>query len=214
MIQEGEAFLRLDDLHPCTNYSVSLATILNIGDNTDGVVYMSEAINEEFVTAASGYTEFQGFVKNSLCFEAYRIESNYSYRFRYRIAEVLIGAFKTLSSFHFEPNTLPKLNTLTTRTGRAHVTLEWEDGEWPCVDGYDIQMNVNVTGDVVDEAFEFSRVGKMTVATAQGLKSCTTYEVRMATLATTLYFCAIPSLPQIYCGWMKLRSADRFPHLI
>ena len=100
MIQEGEAFLRLDDLHPCTNYSVSLATILNIGDNTDGVVYMSEAINEEFVTAASGYTEFQGFVKNYPCFEAWRIKSNLSYRFHHRIAQVRIRALKTLSLIH------------------------------------------------------------------------------------------------------------------
>ena len=78
----------------------------------------------------------------------------------------------------FTLNVIPKLSTLTTRTGRVHVTFEWEKGEWPCVDGYDIRMKVNATGDVVNEAFEFTQVGKMTVATVQGLKSCTTYEVR------------------------------------
>ena len=49
----------MDDLHPCTKYSVLLATFLNIGDNTEGDVYTSEAINAEFVTAASVDTEFQ-----------------------------------------------------------------------------------------------------------------------------------------------------------
>ena len=77
------------------------------------------------------------------------------------------------------PLLLPQLSTLTVRPGRTHVTLEWEEGEWPCVDGYDIRMSESATGDVVDKAFEFSQVGKMTVATVQGLKSCTTYEVRM-----------------------------------
>ena len=59
MIQEAEAFLLLDDLHPCTNYSVSLATFLAIEDNTEGPVYTSEAVHDEFVTAANSDTEFQ-----------------------------------------------------------------------------------------------------------------------------------------------------------
>ena len=59
MIQEAEAFLLLDDLHPCTNYSVSLVTFLVIEDNTEGPVYTSEAVHDEFVTAANSDTEFQ-----------------------------------------------------------------------------------------------------------------------------------------------------------
>ena len=98
-----------------------------------------------------------------------------------------------------DSHSIPKLSTLTTRPGRVYVTLEWEEGEWPCVDGYDIEMNVNATGDVVDETFEFSQVGKMTVATVQGLKSCTTYEVRIGMINVIL------SLPQMYSGWLKLR---------
>ena len=86
----------------------------------------------------------------------------------------------------FPFNFSPQLSTLTTRTGRAHVTLEWEAGEWPCVDGYDIRMNVNATGDAVEDAFDFSQVGKMTVATAKGLKSCTGYEVRRRKLLLTV----------------------------
>ena len=59
MIQEAEAFLLLDDLHPCTNYSVSLATFLAIEDNTEGPVYTSEAVQDGFVTAANSDTGFQ-----------------------------------------------------------------------------------------------------------------------------------------------------------
>ena len=96
------------------------------------------------------------------------------------------SVIKHRSNFPF--NFILKLSTLTTRTGRAHVTLKWEEGEWPCVDGYDIQMNVNATGDAVEDAFDFSQVGKMTVATAKGLKSCTAYEVRRRKLSSTLSF--------------------------
>ena len=72
------------------------------------------------------------------------------------------------------------MSTLTTRAGRSYVTLKWDAGEWPCVDDYEIQMNVNGStrdGDGVGE-FNLVRVDEMAVATAQGLKSCTAYEVR------------------------------------
>ena len=65
MMQGAETFLLLDDLHPCMNYSVSLATFLVIEDNTEGPVYTSEAVHDEFVTAANSDTEFQaGFFSN------------------------------------------------------------------------------------------------------------------------------------------------------
>ena len=59
MMQGAEAFLLLDDLHQCTNYSVSLALFLVIENNIEGPVYTSEAVHDEFVTAANSDTEFQ-----------------------------------------------------------------------------------------------------------------------------------------------------------